>query len=109
MSHGTWHPSGDPQFDETHAMMKRKPVEPADRKKLNDYLRIPAPPAPPACAGTDPNQFDTGSRVEADRAIERYCAVCPVKRWCLYVMRPVEDKYTGVAAGLLWVKGKAAA
>lgn len=66
---------------------------------------IPAPPAPPACEGTDPTIFDQTDWQNTNLGIS-ICERCPVRAWCLETVDPARGNFDGIAGGHVWVDGK---
>jgi hypothetical protein len=107
--------------DSIHAAIRRSDVAEKFRKALagNGDALPPWPSEPTPCKGAEPELFFpqartsggsifTGNRDQILDALS-YCDRCPLsgKRWCEAVMQPHLQPFTGIAAGRVYVRGKA--
>lgn len=55
-----------------------------------------------ACAEVEPLVFDN---YQKPKHALKYCAVCPVRGWCLRQVDPIESFFDGIAGGHVWRDG----
>ena len=55
-----------------------------------------------ACIDVEPLVFDN---YDEPKTALKYCAVCPVRDWCLKQVEPIESMFDGIAGGHVWKDG----
>jgi hypothetical protein len=58
------------------------------------------------CVDANPMYFDQIEHNKLAKEALNYCAVCPVRKQCLMVVKPRESYFDGICGGVIWRNGQ---